>query len=396
LKSRRSVLIAGAGIGGLAAALTLTKRGFKCQIVERAPALLEVGAGLQISPNASRILDGLGLGPALDAAGARPDAVRIIDGRSGKAIASVPLGVQAEKRWAAPYRVIHRADLQRILSEAALAAGVDIRLGAEVVDFAQVPAGVLAHLRTTEGEETPTADLLIGADGVYSSLRGRLGAPPPRFSGQIAWRAIIDLPSRNETGLWLGPGAHLVSYSLNQRGQMNLVAITHGADARPGWSEPRQAGELLQCFRGWAPAAQALIRAAPVWTVWPLYDQEPGALWGAGPTTLMGDAAHGMLPHLAQGAAMAIEDAAALADALAASPDRPELALRNYEDERQPRTHAAILQSRRNGQIYRMSGLQALARDTALRLMGTERLTRRLDWLYGYGLPAVTQPTNGA
>jgi salicylate hydroxylase len=384
MADKHPVLIAGAGIGGLALALALAQGGFEVSVIERSPALQEVGAGLQLSPNASRILDALGLGPALDRAGTRPDAVRVLDGRSGKSIVSLQLGRSAEARWGAPYRVIHRADLQRVLVEAVLAEGVTVELGTELVDFAETDAGVLTHLRSLDGDETRTSTVLVGADGLNSAVRARLGGSVPKFSGQIAWRATLPMDSRNETGLWLGPGGHLVSYPLNSGNLMNLVAVTTGAAGGDEWASPASGEELARVFGAWAKPAQALILAARPWTRWPLYDLEPSSVWGTGRVTILGDAAHAMLPHLAQGAAMAIEDAAALASSFSQLPEAPQAALRRYEAARQPRTAAAWAGARKNGRIYRLSGPAAFARDNAFRLLGGERILGRLDWLYSY------------
>lgn len=381
---KHPILIAGAGIGGLTLALDLARRGMAVSVIERSPVLREVGAGLQLSPNASRILDALGLGPALDRAGTRPGAVRLLDGRSGKSIVSLPLGHTAEARWGAPYRVIHRADLQGILVEAAAAEGVTIQLGTELVDFAETDAGVLAHVRSIDGDETKTSAVLVGADGINSAVRRRLGGSAPEFSGQIAWRATLTMDSRNETGLWFGPGGHLVSYRLNSANLMNLVAVTAGSPSGDEWASPADPEELTRTFAAWAKPVRTLILAARPWTRWPLYDLKPTTLWGAGRVTTLGDAAHAMLPHLAQGAAMAVEDAVALGSLLAQSAGEPQTALRRYETSRQPRTAAAWSAARRNGRIYRMSGPAAFARDSAFKVMGAERLSARLDWLYSY------------
>ncbi|MGQ4273061.1 FAD-dependent monooxygenase [Terrihabitans sp. B22-R8] len=384
MMDRRPILIVGAGIGGLTLALELARKGVRACIIERAPALEEVGAGLQLSPNASWILDRLGLGDELDTRGTRPDAVQMLDGRSGRTVATIPLGLAAEQRWGAPYRVIHRAQLQHILYSAALAEGIQIQTGTELVDYADTASGILAHIRGVEGDETFSAPAMIGADGLHSTLRARLVADDARFSGQVAWRATIRLESRNETGLWLGPGAHLVTYRLNGEGDLNLVAVTGGAAEGRGWSNPGSSGEIREAFRRWSPVVQELISAPAKWMKWPLFDRDPSLVWGKGRATLLGDAAHPMLPHLAQGAAMAIEDASLLAARLAQNPDHPDRAFRSYEAVRQPRTAAVALMARRNGRIYRLPAPASFARDSTLRFLGTERLIKRLDWLYGH------------
>lgn len=376
------VLIAGAGIGGLTAALALRRRRIPVHVVERAPRLEEFGAGLQISPNAGRVIKALGLSDALDRVSVRPAALRFIDGRSGRPLADLPLGPAAEKRWGAPYRVVHRADLQRVLLEACEAHDVPITLDTEFVECAETPERVIAQTRTGGQDETLPARLLVGADGLRSAVRAAVGmGDPPVFSGQIAWRAILPIRARPETGVWLGPGAHLVSYPLDGE-RLNLVAVTRGQAGADGWSQKRDPAELATAFRNWSPTVQKLIKAAPEWRAWPLYDRAPDGIAPTGRITLLGDAAHPMLPHLAQGAAMAIEDAAALVHALTETANDVD-ALRRYERTRRPRTARAQKEARRNGTINQLSGPAALARNFALSRAGPERLAARFDWLYG-------------
>lgn len=379
----RPILIAGAGIGGLTLALLLARKGIKAVLIERAPRLEEVGAGIQLSPNASRVLDRLGLGPALDEAGVQPTHIRLIDGKSGAPLAQIPLGFAAERRWGAPYRLIHRAALQQILARAAEKAEVDLRLGTELVDFAATAKGVVAHLRSANVDESLGASALVGADGVRSRVRTRMGAPDLTFSGQVAWRATISLPSPLETGVWLGPGAHLVTYPIDHSGTLNLVAVTRGKLSSANWSQTGSRSELLAAFKGWAPPVQRLLDTADIWLTWPLFDGRPAKI-GEGRVTLIGDAAHPVLPHLAQGAGLAIEDAAVLAARLEEVPDDPAAAFRAYENERAARTASVQSAARRNGEIFRLSGVAAFARDAVLRVLGPERLMARYDWVYGY------------
>jgi len=383
MPAARPILIAGAGIGGLTLAISMARRGIETAVIERAPRLEEVGAGLQISPNASRVLDRLGLGPELDEDGIHPDCIRLIDGHSGRPLAQIPLGFSAERRWGAPYRLIHRAHLQTILARAATDAGVPIRLGTELVDFDETGHGVAAHLRGPGGKKTVEAAGLVGADGTRSLVRTKLGGEAPRFSGYSAWRATVQLGGRRETGIWIGRGAHLITYPLDRSGTLNLVAVTRGAAKNTGYASPGRRDELLQAFADWAPPVQTLLKSAAAWANWPLY--EGGATkWSESAVTLIGDAAHPLLPHMAQGAAMAIEDAAVLAARLGDTPHNPLLAFRDYETARSKRIAAVQAASRRNGTIFRMGGPGAFARDTALRLMGQDRLMARFDWLYGY------------
>ncbi len=388
------VLIAGAGIGGLAAALALSRIGAAVVVAERAPALTSVGAGLQLSPNASRVLRRLGVLDAVAARATRPGGIRVRSARSGRTLCFMPLG-DAERRWGAPYLVIRRADLQDVLAQAVAADGaVALRLGTSLAGFGTTAAGVVqATLKHGLVARTLDADALIGADGVRSTVRARLAAgtnDAPRETGRTAWRALVDAAAveaaPEETGLWLGGDAHLVHYPIDGGRLVNVVAVTRepasAATAEAAWAEPGAAATIGARFAGWHPAARALIAAAPTWTTWPLFDRAPLAAWNAGPVALLGDAAHPILPFLAQGAAQAIEDAGALADALASSDIAIGDALDGYSRARLGRVTRVQDTSRRLGQIYHLRGPAAVARDAALRALGGTRLLARQDWLY--------------
>lgn len=379
------ILIAGAGVGGLTLALCLARAGLPVRLLERAEALEEVGAGLQITPNAGRVLDALGLGPALDAVAVLPMGFSIHDALSGQRLARLPLGRHVRERWGAAYRVIHRADLQRVLVEAVRAAGVEPQLGAAVDAYGETDAGIAVRLvdgRQIEGR------LLVGADGVRSTVRRLLGdGSAPRRSGTIAWRAVAPMRAvphalrGAEGGLWMGPRAHLVHYPVQSGSAVNLVAVTRGR-TEEGWGIDTD-GQLLRAeLQGWSQVPLAMVAAAESWLTWPLADREP--MGGNGRVTLLGDAMHGMLPHLAQGAGMAIEDAAVLAKALQANHGDAASVLRAYEAARLPRVSRVVREARRNGEVYALSGMAAKARNIAIRMMGDERLIDRYDWLYGW------------
>jgi salicylate hydroxylase len=376
------VVIVGGGIGGLTLALALARRGMSARVLERAPALAEIGAGLQLSPNACRLLDRLSLGAALDAVSIEPDRLRMYDGRSGGLVVTLPLGA-ARRRWGAPYRLLHRADLQSVLREAVAAAGVEIGLGQEVTGFVPQEDGVTAD--TAAG--VPIAGrVLIGADGLGSSVRRALGdARPPAPSGMTGWRALIPAANwpvaiaRDEVALWLGAGGHLVAYPLRGGGVLNLVACI------PETRGDADEDNLRRFFATWGPAARAIVAAGEGWTPWPLLDRPSGHFPGRGRVAVIGDAAHPALPHLAQGAAMAIEDAVLLAARLAEMPDDPPAALRRFERARTSRVARVQREARRNGRIYALGPLPAAARNLALRAMGPDAVLGRLDWLYGFG-----------
>jgi salicylate hydroxylase len=385
------VLIAGAGIGGLTAALALAQRGFEVAIFDQAERLEEIGAGIQLSPNASRILIALGPDQRLRRHVVAPEALRVMSARGARLLACAPLGASAAQRYGAPYWVIHRGDLQAVLLEAvADQPAITLHLGTRIDDFAQDGAIICAR-SADRREHHGTA--LIAADGLWSRLRVRFGhGDAPRFAGQVAWRALapaeavaadLRAPAVN---LWFDTDAHLVHYPVRGGSLINVVAIARNDWREPGWSAPATRDEVLARYPAtiWPPAVRALLSAPQRWQKWALYDRLPLAAWGRGAATLLGDAAHPMLPYLAQGAAMAIEDAAMLAQCLAARRDDPAGALRAYEQSRSARSARAQRAAHRNGAIYHLGKPGALLRQLALRAMGGERLLTRYDWLYGW------------
>ncbi len=403
------VLIAGAGIGGLTAALALARIGARVTVLERAEALAEIGAGLQLSPNATRILAWLGLLEAVAARAARPSGIRVRAGRGGRILSTLSLA-DAERRWGAPYLVARRADLQAVLAAAAAAEPtITLELGTALAGFGTTETGVAVTTARGLVKRALTADALVGADGVRSTVRGRLVAGPadaPTETGRTAWRALVPLDAAPaalrtaETSLWLGRDAHLVHYAVGNPARINVVAIIRdaighdattrnattrestAADPDATWSRPGDPAILAARFAAWHPDARALIAAAPAWTTWPLHDRAPLPAWNAGPVALLGDAAHPILPFFAQGAAQAIEDAAALAAAVAASRDMP-TALAAYSAARLARATRIQATSRELGRIYHLAGPAAAARDIAMKLAGPGRLMARYDWVYG-------------
>jgi len=388
---RRDIVIAGAGIGGLTAALALAARGFRVIVCERAERLSEVGAGIQITPNAGRILDRLGLAEVISAAASEPDAIDIRSASSGRVLSSVPLA-DLRERYQCPWRVIARAELQGVLAGAvADSAMIDLRLGTTVVDFAGGSGDLLLGTETRSGRAILPAAALIAADGVQSELRASLpGTTTARPIGSTAWRATVPARALEQTvptariGLWLGPDAHLVHYPIADGRTINIVAIVAEDWRGVGWSEPGDHYWLAGRFAGWAPLAQRIIGAPAEWRKWAILAVDPAGPWVSDRVGLLGDAAHAMPPYLAQGAAMAIEDAAVLAASFAAKPDEPADALASYVSWRRPRALRVYKAAFETGEIYHFASSMAAVRNAALRLAGRHLTLSRNDWLYGW------------
>jgi salicylate hydroxylase len=393
-------LIAGAGIGGLMAALTLAEAGWRVTLADREPRLQEVGAGLQLAPNATRLLGPLGILDALDDLAVEPAALCIRNGETGDRLSRTPLGASAAARFGAPFLVVHRADLQRALLRRAEAnPAITIRLGLALVDLRESGEAVTGLFEDGAGAALPiAADLLVAADGLWSRGRRIAGLPgPSRYSGKTAWRTLVPraqapiFAREAEVNLWLGAGVHVVHYPVCGGEFVNLVAIIEDEWREEGWSAPGNPDVITSRMRGLAPRLRDLAGAAEHWNRWALLDRPPESRWSRGRMTLLGDAAHPMLPFLAQGASQAIEDAAALAALLPATRDgtRIAAALRRYDALRIPRTARIQAEARRQGTIYHLSGLGGRARDTALRLLPGTLLLRRYAWVFAHDARAI-------
>ena len=323
-----------------------------------------------------------------------PQEVLIRRGRDGAALARFPLGAAAAARYGAPFLVTLRADLQAaLLARIALRPAVALHLGRGVTGYE--PRGRGVALRFADPRQpSAAADGLVAADGLHSEIL-RYVAPGAkvglRASGRSAWRSLVPREAAPadalaaRSNLWLGRRAHLVHYPVGAGDLVNVVAIVDDAAegrAGPSWSEPAEAGTVERRFADWAPPARHLIAAALAWRRWPLFDRAPIRRWSNGPVTLLGDAAHPMLPFLAQGAAQSIEDAAVLADAVAQSPGDLSAAFRAYATVRAPRTARVQVVSRRQGVVYHLGRPASDMRDLVLSKLGPDRLAARLDWLY--------------
>lgn len=380
----QSAVIVGAGIAGLAAALSLAENGVTVDIIEQAPQLGEVGAGLQLSPNVTRILDRLGVLAEIQRHWGRPDSIKLASGTSLRPLAAVPAGSFAEHRWGAPYGVLHRSTLQQALLQGVLHHPLcHLHLGNRIET--PVPAALI-------GITGRPANLTIGADGVWSRMRGAVpGAPKVSFSGNVAWRFTIpakDAPSFldpvNVTA-YLGPRSHLVAYPLKEIGGFNLVAIASGMNPGETWEatgSEAQKTALLQQFSGWHRSVRDMMANATSINYWPLFQAGDGRWHDGRDTVLIGDAAHAMMPFSAQGAAMAIEDGFELA-ALVARMELPQ-ALAAYETTRQARAARVRQRGAFNKFAYHARGPFRLGRDLVLALRPAEALAADLDWLYGY------------
>lgn len=429
----RQVAIAGAGLGGLACAIAMAKIGAEVTVLERAPAPAEVGAGIQLSPNAVKALRWLGvdLSPARPWA---PDAIRLRRGRSGAQVYRLPLGEAAERRWGAPYLQVHRADMHAALAQAALNAGVSLRFGRDVTGYALAEAGPGAHLLSRpaasgissppadpaatgerrknqrapslkpgalaaaplpEPEAEPAADLVIGADGVRSGLRAQM-LPPQLgvvFSGDVAYRGLVPaaaLPAGiapRGADVWMGPGAHAVAYPVRDGALINVVAVVENRGVTPeSWSRPADPAALAAAFADWHPDLRALIGAIEAPFEWGLFGHPPLPFWSQGPVVLVGDAAHPTTPHLAQGAAMAFEDAVTLARVLPAY--GIEYGLAAFRKLRFTRCTRLQQAAARNGRrFHARSALDGAAKAAAIGALGlfAPGVARGLnDWVYAH------------
>ncbi len=396
--SPRNIGVVGGGIGGLTAALCLARAGHNVQVFEQTDESVATGAGIQVSPNAARVLHHLGLQDALMTKGFLPKATQMRSWRSGRVISETTLGDVALERYGAPYYHIHRADLMDMLVSAVSAEPtIRLNVSSRITNFSQDATGV----RLVAGEHEHQVDLLIGADGIHSSVRACLwGDQQADFTGNVAWRMLVPV-NRLPEGLiapnatvWWGPGKHFVHYLVKGGDYVNCVCVVEKAEWQAeSWVAAGSMSELQADFAGWHDTIQQLLDQTDDGTLfkWGLFDRAPMRTWGIDRVSLLGDACHPTLPFMAQGAAMAIEDAAVLANCFSNGADVV-AALRRYEDLRKARTAGVQRGSRRNATVFHLSGLKAWLRDRAASKAGKHSMDR----LYRYdpltvGLDAVSK-----
>ena len=384
----------GGGIGGLTAAVALRRAGFEVDVYEQAPELTQIGGGINMGPNAARILYRLGLGAGLDRDGVRPLTSHQRRWQDGRTLQRAALNPLCEKLYGAPHITIHRADLL-----AAIAAGFPaerVHLGHRLVGLEDRGDGAEARF---ENGARVKADVLVGADGIHSAVRAALfGDEEPRFAGCVAYRGLVPAERIADLGLergsqsWVGPGAHLVHYFVSGGRLLNFVGWTeHDAWNREDWTDRATVERALAAFEGWHPQVRQIIAAAETCFIWALFDRDPLQHWSVGHTTLLGDACHPMYPFMGQGAAQAIEDGAALAACLAAGAGDTAAALRRYEGLRLPRVTRLQQMSRANKYRYHMlDGPEQQARDAEW-ARAADRAPEALRWLFAYD-PAALEP----
>ena len=382
------VAVAGAGIAGLASAIALARAGHKVTVFEKAAAIDEIGAGIQIGPNAVKALQGLGVWDDLRPQTVAPAAIVIGSGCSGKILTKIELAAWFEQRYGAPYRVAHRADLIACLHQATLdQSSISIMTNSSVDSFAETADEVLISLASGA---TVAFDALVGADGVRSTIRSKMfGDGGPNYAGQTIFRALLPVDSvpqeieRSNVQLWLCPGGHIVHYPVSGGRNLNIVAAVDADWTQPGWRKEATVQEVLGHFATAADPISKLLGCAASWHKWAACDRKPLTSWHKANVVLTGDAAHPCLPYLAQGAAMALEDAVVLGQLATTSVD-PESIFNSFEVERLARTNRIATASRAMARTYHMRNPMSLARDLVIRSLPGKVSMSRLSWIYDW------------
>lgn len=395
------IIIAGAGIAGLTLALALSAKGFPVQIFEKSATLAEAGAGVQLSPNATRILQQLGVLEQLTPSSVEPQAICLADGSSGEMLLSLDVGHVARTRWGSPYIVCHRADLQNALLEQARSQpNIAIQLQSTVTQYKPDADGIIVRVQYHDRIEEHRGALLVGADGVWSNMRTAMSdMERARYTSTIAWRSTIAadqlpksftslLPQGINVVAWVGSNAHLVAYPIRSGEMFNFIAVAPDRQGGRRWDAgavpetPSQ--NFIREFNLWHPGIRDIMLAGRPWTSWPLFEQRKCRYRIKDRLVLIGDAAHAMTPYAAQGAAMAIEDAWALASALGENIAAWPSALDAFDKTRSKRIKAVVRRGAMNQLAYHAKGPIAMARNMVMRKRPAEKFIEGLDWLYGY------------
>ncbi len=386
MSATHPILIVGAGIGGLAAALALANAGYRSKIIEQAAEFREIGAGIQFGPNGFKMLDRLGLRDAADHLAVFPDDLMLMDSVTEQEITRIPVGAPFRERFKYPYALIHRADLHGVLLQACRDSDRVEFCSGQAVERIEEDG---EEVRAVTSRDTHVGTALIGADGLWSRVREMIvGDGRPRISGHIAYRAVLpieDVPERfrkNAMILWAGPKNHLVQYPLRGGKLFNLVAVFHSKDYEEGWNTKGDAAELLRHFEGTCDTVQTLLGKIESWRMWVLCDRDPVKNWSRGRMTLLGDAAHPMLQYLAQGACMAIEDGVVLADAMTAAGGDASSAFQTYQQARYLRTGKCQMTARLYGEFYHADGVKRELRNQMLAGRTAEQSFEGVSWLY--------------
>ena len=384
----KKFIVVGGGIGGLAAAVALSQQGVQVTVLEQAAELGEIGAGVQLGPNAFAALDALGVGENARKRAVFTERLIMMDAVDGSEVGSFPVGQAFRDRFNNPYAVIHRADIHTSILETAQDSNlIQVETSTKVASVAQDDAGVTA---IDQNGRVFKADALIAADGVRSVIREKMFNDPPRISGHVVYRAVVpveEMPADlqiNAPVVWAGPDCHLVHYPLRGGQQYNLVVTFHSRQQEEWSVTDGSKEEVLSYFDGVCPRARQMLNLPKTWRRWATADRNPLEKWGEGRVTMLGDAAHGMLQYLAQGACMAIEDAVTLGEAMKHCQGDVIKAFQLYEKSRIPRTARVVLSAREMGRLYHAKGVERLVRNQLWEGRTPERFYDALEWLYGW------------
>lgn len=388
MNSTEAILVAGGGIGGLAAALALARQGHTIKVLEQAPSIGEIGAGIQLGPNAFSAFDALGVGERARARAVYTDEMVMHDAVDESLVGRIPLGEEFRKRFGNPYAVIHRADVHLSLFEGAQESGqIEFLTSTQVQRIEQRGDGVV--LIDSKGKEH-RGKALVGADGVKSAVREQFVGDAARVSGHVVYRAVVDkadFPSDlqwNAASIWVGPNCHLVHYPLRGGEQYNVVVTFHSRQEEQWGVTEGNSAEVQSYFQGIAPRARQLIDLPKSWKRWATADRDPIERWSFDKVTLLGDAAHPMLQYLAQGACMAMEDGVTLGQAMQTSDQDLAQAFKRYEKARVARTARVVLSAREMGRIYHAKGVERLVRNDLWKGRSPQRFYDAVEWLYSW------------